>query len=72
MKFEEALKKLEEVVARLESGECSLEEALELYAQGVEMLKSCTVELKAAEQKVELLSQGELKPFVPEVGNERV
>ena len=72
MKFEDVLKKLEEVVVRLESGDCSLEEALELYAQGVEMLKSCTQELRTAEQKVEMLSQGELKPFVPEVGNERV
>ncbi len=68
MKFEEALKKLEAVVARLEGGECSLEEALDLYAQGVEMLKSCSDELRTAEQKVELLSQGELKPFVTEAG----
>ena len=66
MKFEEALKKLEEIVTKLESGECSLDEALAFYAEGVSVLKSCTEELKAAEQTVEILNQGELKPFAPE------
>lgn len=63
MKFEEALQNLERIVADLETGECSLEQALELYAQGVEMLKLCTRHLTEAEQKVEILLKEQRMPF---------
>ena len=66
MKFEDALKKLEAVVARLESGECTLEESLDLYSQGVQMLKVCTEHLTDAEQKVEILLKDQRVSFALE------
>ena len=55
MKFEEALKKLEETVAQLESGDLPLEKALEVFETGVKMSRTCTQKLEEAEHKVELL-----------------
>lgn len=55
MKFEEALKQLEETVEQLETGELSLEKSLEMFETGVKMSRICTKQLEDAEQKVELL-----------------
>jgi exodeoxyribonuclease VII small subunit len=53
--FEEALKQLEEVVAKLEKGELSLEESLTLYEQGIALSRLCHAKLEEAEGKIELL-----------------
>ncbi|MGQ9556646.1 MAG: exodeoxyribonuclease VII small subunit [Desulfurispora sp.] len=53
--FEEALKELEEVVARLESGNLTLEKSLELYARGLELGKYCHEVLQNAEQQISML-----------------
>jgi exodeoxyribonuclease VII small subunit len=55
MKFEEALKKLEETVEQLESGDLPLEKALEVFETGIKMSRICTKKLEEAEQKVEVL-----------------
>jgi exodeoxyribonuclease VII small subunit len=55
MKFEEALKKLEETVEQLESGDLPLEKALEVFEMGIKMSRICTQKLEEAEQKVEVL-----------------
>jgi exodeoxyribonuclease VII small subunit len=55
MKFEEALKKLEKSVEQLESGDLSLEKALEVFENGIKMSRVCSKKLEEAEQKVELL-----------------
>lgn len=54
-KFEEALHALEEAVAKLESGELSLEEALLCYEKGVKNALICRKRLQGVETKVELL-----------------
>jgi exodeoxyribonuclease VII small subunit len=54
-RFEEALKELEEVVARLEKGELALEESLRLYERGIALARSCHGKLEEAEGKIELL-----------------
>jgi len=66
MKFENALKKLEDIVAKLESGETTLDESLELYLAGVEALKICDNLLSEAEHKVEILLKDGRSPFVEE------
>ncbi len=48
-KFETALKKLEEVVRRLESGELPLEESLKAFEEGVRQANFCTRKLNEAE-----------------------
>ncbi len=53
--FEEALKELESIVQKLESGQVKLEEAVEAYEKGVQMQKICEEKLKEAQMKVEKL-----------------
>ena len=55
MTFKEASVELEQIVRALESGELELEESLERYGRGVELLKSLRERLGAAEQKVRVL-----------------
>ena len=54
--FEAALAELEAIVHQLEEGDLGLAESLARYEQGVKHLKHCYELLKAAEQKVELLT----------------
>ncbi len=60
LKFEEALAALGEIVNKLESGEVSLEESIELYEKGMKLSKKCTELLEKAEQKVQFLQQQEV------------
>lgn len=55
MTFKEASVELEQIVRALEGGELELEESLERYARGVELLKSLRERLSTAEQKVRVL-----------------
>ncbi len=54
-KFEEALQKLEAIVAKMEEGDLPLEEALKEFEEGVRLAKFCTGKLDEAERKVEKL-----------------
>lgn len=54
-KFETSLKRLEEVVKRLESGELSLDDSLKAFEEGVRHAAVCSRKLNEAEKKVELL-----------------
>ena len=56
--FEEALARLEVIVARLEQGEVPLEEALGLFEEGTAVMKQCSTALDKAEQKVAKLLPG--------------
>jgi exodeoxyribonuclease VII small subunit len=53
--FEEALKGLEAVVARLESGEAPLEESIRLFEEGMALSEICRKRLDEADRKIELL-----------------
>jgi len=54
-RFEDALGKLQESVARLEAGELDLSDALACYEQGIGQLKVCYELLEDAERRIELL-----------------
>ena len=56
-KFEKKLPDLEEIVAKLESGETPLEESLVLFEKGTGILKELTGILEEAERKVEVLTR---------------
>ena len=51
---------IEEIIERIESGEMGLEEQIEQYARGAELLKTCREILERCEQRVEEIS-GELE-----------
>jgi len=52
MKFEEAMLELEETVKKLESGETTLEESMELFEKGVKLSRVCQKLLSEAQLKV--------------------
>ena len=56
--FEEARKELEQIVARLESGQAGLEDALALWERGEELYRVCVGKLEAAQGKIEELGRG--------------
>ncbi len=53
--FEQSLARLEEVVKRLESANLSLDEAMKLFEEGVELSRECQKQLEQAEARVEIL-----------------
>lgn len=55
MTFKEASIELEQIVRSLEAGDLELEESLERYGRGVELLRSLRARLNDAEQKVRVL-----------------
>jgi len=69
--FEKSLGRLEEVVRRLESPQLSLDDAMKLFEEGVELSRECQKQLEEAEGKVGILlkkADGKLtaQPFDPE------
>lgn len=56
-KFEDAMKKLESIVEKMEKGDMSLNESLKMFEEGVKLTRFCSQELHKAEKKVELLSR---------------
>ena len=61
--FEEALSALEEIVKKLESGELPLEQALELFENGLGLARRCQEQLSNVERRVEVLlkERGEIR-----------
>lgn len=53
--FEDALKELERIVARLESGDASLQEAIDLYERGDQLRRHCAARLDAAQARIEAI-----------------
>ena len=58
MTFEQSLKRLEEIVKRMESGDVALEEALSLFEEGTALAGSCNQLLDRAELKVLQMTRG--------------
>ncbi len=61
--YEAALEELEQLVARLESGDMPLEQLLSGYQRGAELLKFCRDKLEAIEVQVKVLDAGVMKPW---------
>ncbi|MBE6670770.1 MAG: exodeoxyribonuclease VII small subunit [Ruminococcaceae bacterium] len=57
--FEEALARLEEIVRMLESGSAPLDKSLELFEEGVKLVKMCNSQLDNVEQRIKILSKGD-------------
>jgi exodeoxyribonuclease VII small subunit len=56
--FEEALKALEEVVHKLESGDAPLDESIALYERGQQLRAICQTRLDAAQARIEAIILG--------------
>ena len=57
MKFEEAMARLEEIVRALESGSAPLDKSLELFEEGVSLVKMCNSKLDNVEQRIKILAK---------------
>jgi len=63
LSFEKALAELERLVAQMERGDLSLEQALAAHKRGLELARFCQSRLEAAEQQVKVLEGEVLKPL---------
>lgn len=68
--FESALAELEKIVAQMESGKLGLEDSLTAYGRGAELLNFCHEAISRAEQQVQVLEGGVLKPFLTGAEND--
>jgi exodeoxyribonuclease VII small subunit len=59
VKFEDALKELEDIVERLEKGDLSLNKTLSEYENGIKLYKQCVALLENAEKKIQILVKDE-------------
>lgn len=58
LSFEQALAELEQIVARLESGQAPLEDSIQLYERGASLKAHCEQRLAAARLRVEKIVVG--------------
>ena len=58
MSFEAALKRLEEIVEELESGDIEIESALKLFEEGTKLARTCQKKLSNVERRIEILKKG--------------
>ena len=56
--FEEAVAQVEAIIEQIESGEMGLEDQIEQYAKGAELLRRCRAVLDRCEQRVDEISAG--------------
>lgn len=55
--YEQAMTRLEEIVAQLEGGKCTLDDSMKLFEEGAKMADFCRKALSEAEQKIEKLQK---------------
>lgn len=61
--FEESLKKLQGIVEKLERGDLPLDEAMESFTEGIQLVQLCHQKLEEAEKKVQLLVKDQQGAF---------
>ncbi len=55
MDFEKKLKRLEDIVEKMESGDLSLDDSMKLFEEGVKLSRDCQGQLGVAEERVKVL-----------------
>jgi exodeoxyribonuclease VII small subunit len=61
--YEEAVQELEQLLAKLESGQLPLDKLLTHYQRGAALLADCRERLAAIENQISVLDEGTLKPW---------
>lgn len=64
--FEQALKRLEEIVEALETDDLDLEKSVQFYEEGVSMYRHCTQQLQRAEKRIDILQTDDDGTLTPE------
>jgi exodeoxyribonuclease VII small subunit len=68
--YESAMERLEEITDQLESGDSKLEEAIDLYTEGLEIAKFCDQSLESAEKKIKLITDKNGVPVEDDFDND--
>ena len=64
MKFEESIKRLESIVAKMERGDQNLDEMIAGFEEGKKLADDCEKELKSIKLKIEKVTKdGKIEPF---------
>ena len=63
MTYEEAIKRLEEIVSLLENNEIALEDSIALFQEGITLSKYCDEKLNIQEKVAQIYEDGKLKEF---------
>jgi len=63
--YEQALAELDRLVVQMESGQLPLDQLLDGYRRGAELLNFCRARLQAVEEQVKVLEDGQLKAWAP-------
>jgi len=63
LSFEEHLIKAKEIIQKLESGDCNLDEMLAIYKEGIKSLSYCTKKLNEIEEKIEIIKNEDSSEF---------
>jgi exodeoxyribonuclease VII small subunit len=76
LKFEQALERLEKIVAEMESSELPLDEVVGRFEEGTRLVRFCAQKLEQAEKKIEILARKKdgtatTEAFEPEPGTGR-
>ena len=64
--YEAALEELEQLVARIETGQLPLEQMLAGYQRGAVLLNFCRTRLEAVQEQIKVLDEGALQPWTQE------
>ncbi|MBO4318030.1 MAG: exodeoxyribonuclease VII small subunit [Mailhella sp.] len=65
LSFEDGLARIKEITALLENKDCTLEQSIRLYREGMEISEQCRRELEAARHEMEILNGDQPAPFAP-------
>ncbi|MGI6225432.1 MAG: exodeoxyribonuclease VII small subunit [Peptococcales bacterium] len=61
--YEESVKRLEVIIKQLEEGELPLEKSIDLFTEGMELVKTCNQYLEHAEEKIKILVGDKVDDF---------
>ena len=67
VKFEKAIKRLEEIVEKLEKGDLDIDKSLEIFEEGIKMSRICSKKLAEAEKRIEKLTRNEKGELIAEL-----
>lgn len=63
LSYEQALQELEALVETMEAGQLPLDQLLQSFARGAQLLNLCRSKLQAVQEQVKVLEDGQLKPW---------
>jgi len=72
MTFTENMERIQQIVQMLDSGDLTLEESIELFKEGVELVKSCKNFLENSEQIIRVLSEDMDNNLISSSGAEEI